>query len=322
MIAIGQTPELSEIAQSYTRILAFGMVPALFVMVFRSYLSALERANVVLWITVLAAIVNAGANYVFIFGNFGAPELGAAGAAIASLSMTIVSLVAMALYVARATPEHAMFQRIWRSDPEAFAQVFRLGWPIGLTLLAESGLFSASAIMMGWIGTETLAAHGIAIQLASMMFVVHLGLSQAATVRAGNAYGRRDKGGLARGSQVAIAYSIGFACFAIILFLTVPEFLLGLFIDPGDPRKPAIIAIGVGLLVAAAVFQLADGAQVMALGLLRGVHDTRVPMIHASVSYWLLGMPASYILAFEVRPRRRRGLDRADHRVDRRRGCF
>ncbi|MDJ0628746.1 MAG: MATE family efflux transporter [Rhodobacter sp.] len=298
MLALGQEPETAALAEDYLRIAGFGMIPGLLVMVLKNHLAALERTQAVLWITVTAALLNAVLNYVLIFGKFGFPELGLAGAALASVLIQIASLGLMAAYIARVTPEHALFRRLWRRDGEAFVRVLRLGWPIGLTHLAESGLFSASALMMGWLGAQTLAAHGIALQLASMSFVVHLGLSQAATVRAGHAVGRKDGPRLREGAKVALALSAGFAALTIVLYLTVPEFLIGLFIDPDDPERPAILAIGVTLLAVAALFQLVDGAQVVALGLLRGLHDTRVPMIYAAISYWGIGIPASYGMGF------------------------
>lgn len=295
LLAIGQAPEIADLAAGYLRIVAFGLVPALLVMVLKNYLAALERTQVVFWVTVIAAVFNGLLNYVLIFGAFGAPEMGVRGAATASITLQIASLVALVIYTARVTPEHAMFQRFWRADPEAFVRVFRLGWPIGVTNLAESGLFAASAVMMGWVGAQALAAHGIALQLASMTFVLHLGLSQAATVRAGHAAGRRDGQGLRDGARAAFGVSLIVVLITTILFLSVPEFLVGLFVDPDDPEKPVIIAIGVILLAMAALFQLMDAMQVMALGLLRGLQDTRVPMIFAAISYWGIGMPAGYI---------------------------
>jgi len=295
LLALGQQPEIAVLAAQYLSILAIGMAPNLVVMVLKNYLAALERTQFILWVTVVAAVINGVLNYALIFGNLGAPELGLRGAAIASVSMQIATMLVIAIYCARATPEHALFQRFWRFDSEGFARVFRLGWPIGLTNLAESGLFSATALMMGWIGALSLAAHGIAIQLASVTFMVHLGFSQAATVRVGNAMGRKDGAGLRMGAKVAVAISVGFASLTVAVYLAIPETLLGLFLDAGDPDRPAILVIGVGLLAMAALFQLVDGAQVIALGLLRGVQDTRVPMIHAAISYWLVGIPASYL---------------------------
>ena len=300
LLGLGQEPDIAALTQDYLRLFSIGMVPSLLVMVLKNFLAALERTQVVLWVTVAAAVLNGFVNYVLIFGNFGAPELGIKGAAIASVTLQLVTLAVLVVYTMRVTPEHAMFQRMWRPDWEAFGRVFRLGWPIGLTNLAESGLFSASAVMMGWIGALPLAAHGIALQLAAMTFVVHLGLSQAATVRAGHAAGRRDGLSLRRGALVATLMSVLFAGVAIVVYLTIPEVLLGLFLDPDEPARPEILAIGVVLLAMAALFQLVDGAQVIALGLLRGLQDTKVPMIHATISYWGVGLSVSYILGFTL----------------------
>ena len=220
------------------------------------------------------------------------------GAAIASVIVNIVSVLALAVYVARVTPEHTLFTRFWRPDWEALLRVFRLGWPIGLTSLAESGLFAASTVMMGWLGKVPLAAHGIALQVVSLAFMVHIGLSNAATVRAGRAFGRQDRQDLADGAKIVLFLSGAFAAMAVILFLLVPEWMILLFLNPDEPERDAVIAVGVGLLASAALFQLMDAAQVMALGLLRGVQDTRVPMIIAAISYWVIGIPVSYILGF------------------------
>jgi MATE family multidrug resistance protein len=145
-----------------------------------------------------------------------------------------------------------------------------------------------------------LAAHGIAVQLASATFMVHLGFANAATIRAGNAFGRRDRAHMARGALTVTVLSLATAFFAIALFLLLPEPLISLFLEPDDPSREAILAIGVGLLAIAALFQLVDGTQAIALGLLRGVQDTAVPMVIAVLSYWAVGIPASYILGFEL----------------------
>lgn len=298
--ALGQTPEIVELASKYLRLFSIGLIPSLLVMVLKNYLAALGRAQPVLWITVLAAFLNAGLNYVLIFGRLGFPELGIEGAAIASILMQLGTLAMLVVYINHVLPEHAMFQRLWRPDPEAFGRVFRLGWPIGLTSLAESGMFSASAVMVGWVGRLELAAHGIALQLASASFLIHVGLSQAATVRAGHALGVEDGRGLRDGAKVATGLSLVFALIASVLFVLFPEVFIGLFLAPDDPERPAILAIGVGLLIMAALFQMVDGAQVVALGLLRGVQDTKVPMVHAAISYWGVGLPTCYALGFVV----------------------
>ena len=300
MRALGQRPEVAALAQDFLRIAGLGMIPALLVMALKSYLAALERTQVVLWITLAAVGVNGFLAYALIFGHWGAPELGVQGAAISSVAVQVLTFVMIAVYAGwqPGLRRFRLFQRFWRPDWPAMAQVFRLGWPIGLTGLAESGLFQATAIMMGWIGTVELAAHGITMEVAALTFMVHLGLSNAATVRAGWADGAGDARSLRDGARVAIALSFGFGCAMVVLFLTMAQPIIGVFLDQSKPQSAAILAFGVQLLAIAALFQLTDAMQVMALGLLRGIQDTRVPLIAATISYWLIGIPTAYGLAF------------------------
>jgi MATE family multidrug resistance protein len=296
LVAMGQDPLLAADAQTYLRISAPGMFMAQAATVLRMYLSALERARPVFYASLAAVALNAVMNYVLIFGNFGAPEMGIAGAAIASLGVNTLLLVYMGVYAVKYLPEHSLFTRLWRPDWEAFSQVVRLGVPIGMTSLAEVGLFNLATLMIGWLGTIQLAAHGIALQMAGAVFMVHLGLSSAATVRAGRAFGTRDEAHLRRGALVATLASFVLSLFGVALFVTIPEVLIGAFIDPSDPLRPEIIAIGTTLLFLAGIFQVADSLQVMSLGLLRGLQDARIPMWIAVLSYWGLGAPASYFL--------------------------
>ena len=299
LLALGQDPEVSLIAQDYMRIAGLGMVPALVVTVLQSYLSALHRTQVVLWVTLAAVLVNIGVNWALIFGNWGFPEMGAQGAAVATVTVQVLSLVILALY-AHLLPElrrFRLFQRFWRPDWHAMAQVWKLGLPIGLTGLAEGGLFQASALMMGWIGTVELAAHGIALEVAALTFMLHVGLSSAATIRVARFDGQGDRVALRQAAKVAVVISLGVAVASVTLFLAAPKPIVALFLDLSKPESAAILAYGTVLLGVAALFQLADGMQVMALGLLRGVRDTGVPMWLAAVSYWLIGIPCSYLLA-------------------------
>lgn len=299
---LGQKPDVAQLAQDFLRIAGWGMIPALLVMAFKSYLAALGRTQVMLWVTLLAVGVNFVLAWGLIFGNWGMVELGVKGAAVASVAVQVMTALVLALYAAW-LPElrhFRLFQRFWRVDPPAMSRVFRLGWPIGLTSLSETGLFVAAGLMMGWIGTVPLAAHGIAMEVASLAFMFHLGLSNAATVRAGRASGEADAQSLRDGAKVAIALSMAFGLIIITIFLIVPGPIITLFLDLTDPDSPAIIAFGTRLLAMAALFQIADAMQVMALGLLRGIQDTRVPMMAAALSYWCIGIPASYVLAFRV----------------------
>lgn len=298
LLLAGQTPEVARLSQEYLVINGWSILPALLVMVFKSYLSALERAGIVLWVTLAAVAINIVVNYALIFGNWGFPEMGIRGAAVASLVVNVASMVLLAIYLHVVTAEHEIFARFWRPDWEAFRAVTRLGWPMGLTSLAEVGLFAAASLMMGWLGTLPLAAHGIALQITALTFMVHLGLSNAATVRAGRAVGRRNIADLRLGAHLITVISATFAALTLAAFLLIPEPLIALFLSPDDPQRDAVIALGVPLLAAAGLFQFADAAQAMALGMLRGVQDTRVPMIMAAISYWVIGVPVSYVMGF------------------------
>lgn len=302
LLALGQAPEVSALGRDYLRIAGLGVGPALLVMVLKSYLAALERTQVVLWVTVAAVPLNASLNWALIFGHWGAPELGVTGSAIATVLVQLASLGLLCLY-AGLLPSlrvYQLFTRFWRPDWQAFGDVFRLGWPMGLTGLAESGLFHASALMIGWIGTVELAAHGIALEITAMTFMVHVGLSSAVTIRTGRYFGSGDVAAMRLGAKVGIALSVVFAATTMLVFLTMPGPFVSVFLDPAEPQRTAIIATGALLLACAALFQFADSMQVMALGLLAGVQDTRVPMIFAAVSYWMIGLPTSYVLAFTL----------------------
>lgn len=302
LLGLGQQADVARLGQDFLRIAGLGMIPALMVMAIKGYLAALERTQVVLWVTLVAVLINAILGYALIFGHWGASEMGVRGAGWASLIVQILTAVVLLIYAGwlPALRRFRLFQRFWRADPSALASVFRLGWPIGVTGLAESGLFAATAVMIGWIGAVPLAAHGIALEVTSLTFMAHLGLSNAATVRAGRAHGAGDRIALRDGAKAAIGLSVMIGLFNIVIMLTFSSQIIGLFLDMGKAESAEILAYGVMLLMFAALFQMTDAMQVMALGLLRGMHDTKVPMIMAAVSYWGIGMPAGYVLGFPL----------------------
>jgi multidrug resistance protein, MATE family len=302
LVALGQKPELAAMAQDYLRIAFVGMIPALLVIVLRSYFAALERASVVLWVTLAGVVLNACLNWMLIFGNWGAPELGLRGSAIATAAtqvLQIVLLIAVAQVLPASRPYH-LFRRFWRPDWAVFGQVMRLGLPAGLTLMAESGLFIAAALMMGWVGTVELAAHGIALQMASLAFMIYLGLSNAVTVKVGRAHGAGDDRGMRAVGLAAVILTFLICAVIASGFVIAPRALLGLFLDERQANVASILTFGSTLLGMAALFQIFDAMQVIALGLLRGVQDARVPMWIAAVSYWVIGIPLSYLFAFPL----------------------
>jgi MATE family multidrug resistance protein len=302
MRLLGQEEALSQDVQAYLRVAGFGMLPAMIMATLRAHLSALERTRVVFWATVAAAVANAGLNWLLIYGNWGFPEMGVRGAAVASVAVQVVFAAILLAYALRGPgmARFALLRNPWRPEWPTLRKLLRLGWPIGLTHLAESSLFAVSVFMMGTLGTVPLASHGIVLQIAQATFMVHLGLSSAATVRVGQARGRGDVLALRRAAWAALLLSALVALVAVALYLTLGEMLVALFVGREDPDRGAILALGGVLLLLAAAFQFVDAAQVMALGLLRGLQDTAMPMVWAVLSYLVLGIPASWFLGFEA----------------------
>ena len=295
---LGQDPELSNMAQTYLRYVCVSMAPALIIMVLRSYLSALERTTVFLWIIISSLLLNTTLNWVLIFGNLGMPELGLVGAALASTITQIITTLILIIYIIKdkELSKYAIFRRIYKIDWNVFGTVFNLGWPIGLTWLAEVLSFAGTAIIIGLIGTIPLAAHGIALQIVSISFMFHLGLSQACTVKISYYLEKKDIDSLGKGIIAAFLLSLMLVMLAVLIFLFLPEQILGAFLAPDDPSRGLIIALGTTLLMMAAIFQVFDSGQVMILGSLRGFKDTKVPMLMATFGYWVVGLPSSYYL--------------------------
>lgn len=302
LVALGQEPRLAALAQEWLLVMAFATPAVLCGMTLNSYLAALGRANVVMWITLAGVPLNVLFNWLLIFGPGPFPAWGIMGAAIASMSVNWIQLAALALFAAQ-LPEARrfhLFKHFWRPDWAAFRDILVLGLPIGLTTVAEIAMFTGSNLMMGWFGPEALAAHGIALQIASLTFMVHIGLSNAATIRVGAARGAGDALSLRSGAKAALVLSLAFAVLTMAMFILLPRTLTGFYLADSDPAAPAIVALAASLMIYAGAFQVVDAMQVVTLGLLRGVQDTRVPLLLTMVSYWLIGIPAAYVLAFPV----------------------
>lgn len=293
---VGQDEALIEGAMAYVRAAMWGYLPALWFLVLRAFVSSMERATPVLVITLLGVAMNAGANWLLMFGHLGLPALGLRGTGIATTLTNTAMLLALALFIARdrVLRRYRLAGRLWRADWEKLATVFAIGLPISGLLVSEVGGFAASTAMAGMIGTQTLAAHTIALQVASVTFMVPLGLSQATTVRVGLAAGRRAGVGLA--GLVSLLIGCGFAAACALVIFLVPEALVGAFIDPAI--APATFALAVSFLFVAAVFQLVDAAQVVFAAALRGLGDTGVPLVMGLIGYWGIGLPLGATLAF------------------------
>lgn len=300
LLALGQQPELAAAADSYVWAMMWGLLPLLWFMVLRCFVSALERPTSALVVTLLAIGLNALSNWALMFGNFGFPALGLTGAGISStLSATFLfgGLLLWCLMGPRLR-RYALLRRFWVPDWPRFFEIWRLGLPIALTFGFEMTVFNAAVVLMGLISAEALAAHAIAIQVATLTFMVPMGLSQAATVRVGLAAGRRDAAAVARAGWVPLALGVGFMAVTATVMLTMPHLIIGLFLRGEDPASLRVAELAVTFLALAGVFQVVDGAQVVGQGCLRGLKDTRVPMVFAGVGYWVLGLPVGALLAF------------------------
>ncbi len=252
-------------------------------------------------IIMLAAIpFNVAAGWALIFGHLGLPALGLFGAGLASTlssSFLFLGLLAVIL-IDRRFRRYRLMGRFWSADRERHRQVWALGLPIAITLGFETSVFNASAFLMGLIGRDSLAAHAVAIQIAALVFMVPMGIGQAATVRVGIAYGRGDRAGVGRSGWLALAIGTGFAIGAAALLILMPRTLVSAFLDLSDPANARTIGLAVSFLAIAALFQLADAAQAVGAGVLRGVQDTRVPMVFALIGYWVVGIGVGTLLAF------------------------
>lgn len=297
-----QPAELVRPASEYAFAIMWGFVPGLWVIVLRNFVAALERPRSAMYVTFAAIAVNAAADYIFIFGKFGAPQLGAMGAGLATSASNLFMLLTLIVYVYadRRFRRYQVLGRFWRADWARYWEIVRLGTPIGVTLLLEVSLFAAATLMIGQFGAAALAASQIALQCASVTFMVPMGISQAATVRVGLAVGRKDPLGARRAGLTAIVLGCAFMGLMGLIMLLFPRPIAGWFIDLGDPANLAVAPLAVTYIIVAALFQVVDGGQVIGAGALRGLKDTRLPMMFAIVSYWLMGMPVAWWLGFEA----------------------
>ncbi len=300
LLAMGQEPELSRQAGIYVHWLQWAVLPFYFYIVLRSFISALERPGWALVIMFVAVAFNAFGNWLLIFGRLGFPEMGIAGSGLATTLSSVLMFAGLAVVVSveRQFRRYCVFGRFWRADWPRFKALLRLGLPIAGILAFEVTIFNAAALLMGLIDAASLAAHAIAIQIASVAFMVPLGLNQAVTVRVGLAYGAGNQEAIARAGWTAFALGVGFMLVTATTMLVWPQLLISAFIDLQNPANAAVIGLAVTFLSFAALFQIFDGAQAVASGMLRGLQDTKVPMVLAAIGYWGVGLPLGALLAF------------------------
>lgn len=288
--AWGLTPSVLVLTRPYLETLAWSVVPLLLYSSFRRYLQGMGVVRPVMVALIVANIINAVANWLLIFGKFGFPALGVEGSAWATVfARVIMALFLLATIVYR---EHD----VWNSrhlEWSWFRRLLALGLPASGQVTLEVGVFAAATALAGRLPATALAAHQIALNYAAFTFMVPLGVASAGAVRVGHAVGRRDPAGASRAGWTAIVLGVGFMTVAALVFLTIPRLLLRAFTD-----DPGVLGVGVTLLFVAAVFQLFDGLQGVATGVLRGLGDTRSPMLWNLAGHWFIGLPLGYWLAF------------------------
>ena len=301
ILAFGQEPELARLAAWFLKGYMWIIPPWLLFQVLRNFVSALERPGWILAITATGIPLNGLVSWALIFGHFGLPRLGIIGAGIGSSIVWTAMALALTIVVLtdRQFRRFHIFGRFWRADWPRFRRLFTLGAPIGLTMGFEGAVFSAAAYLMGLFGAPSVAAHQIALQIAATTFMIPLALGQAATVRVGLAYGRHDSHGITLAGWTAFGLGTAFMTVAAAVMFLFPRELITLFLED-TPANAHVIALGVSFLLIAALFQIVDGAQVVGAGMLRGLHDTRVPRDFALFGYWAIGLGVGVALAFAM----------------------
>jgi len=297
-LALGQDPIVSAKAADYVLALAFGLPFALAIMALRNFLAALGKTSIPLLLVVATTLINAGLNYIFIFGNFGAPRLELVGAGIASSLSYAIGFFLFVVYIMTDKQGRTfhLFHRFWVSDWPRFREVVNLGWPISMTTIFEGMLFNSAVILMGLIGIMEMAAYQVSLNVVALAFMLPWGLSMAGAVRIGLAKGAGDIAATKRVASVTIVVSIASIIALAIPIAYFPHTVAAFYLDLNDPKNSAVIDLIIVFLPIAAAFMVFDAAQVAANQLLRGLKDVRWPMLLSGVSYWLIGFPVAAIL--------------------------
>lgn len=299
LLGIGEPDALAHAISRYVRVLLLAMPAAMWMGVQRSYLSAMARPWMMMAVALVAVIVNGVLNYGLIHGAFGLPRLGYIGSCTATAITLWGQCAATALFM-RLVKGLRPFRLLGAVDWRVVRELAGLGWPIAITVGAEIALFSVAALIIGTFGATMLAAHQISMNIASVTFMVPFAVAQAANVRVGFHMGGAAPRAAARAAVAAFMLGVGFMVLAAIAMLTIPHLIASIYLEANDPADAPVIDVAVRMLAIAAFFQVFDGAQTIATGALRGLKDTRVPMLAAALGYWGVGFVISWVLAFPL----------------------
>jgi multidrug resistance protein, MATE family len=300
LLGLGQAPVAARLAQQYLFGLAWGVAPALWFMAIRSFMGAVNRPQPILWITLAAIPINALLVYLLMNGEWGLPRLGLFGVGLATTIVNSGTFLAALWIATRRQPfsDYRVLAHVWRIDWKLMRQLLAIGAPISIAFLLEYGLFSAAALLMGRIGTTALAAHQIALQVVAILFMVPYGIGMAATVRVGHAVGRGDVAAIRRAGLVAMLLGIFLVAILTLAVILARFAIARFFLGEASADADATVDLAAKLLLVGATFFITDGIQSIAVGALRGMKDTRIPLLFAAISYWVIGFWLSYLLGF------------------------
>jgi multidrug resistance protein, MATE family len=302
LLAAGQTQESAALAARYLTGLTWSMIPAWCFIAIRNFMGAVNRPEPGLWVTLAAIPANAILAYALIHGSLGLPRLDLMGAGIAT-TLVNIAMCAIGLwicYACRPFRKFRVFGHFWHADWILLRRIFVIGAPISGAMMLEWGLFSSASLLVGWIGTTALAAHQVALQVATVLFMVPLGISLAATVRVGHAVGRGDAVASRRAGFSAITLGAVLAVVVTLATVGFRHFIPPVFLGPDTAQSAETASLAAMLLMVGATFFVMDAVQGVAAGALRGLNDTRIPLLFAAISFWVIGFSSSYGLAFRA----------------------
>jgi MATE family, multidrug efflux pump len=302
LMAAGQSSDTAALAARYLTSLAWSMIPAWCFIALRNFMGAVNRPEPALWITLVAIPLNGLLAYGLIHGAVGLPRLDLLGAGLATtvVNLGMCAAAVWICYACRPFKKYRVLGRFWRPDWTLMRELIVIGVPISGAMMLEWGLFSSAALLVGWIGTTALAAHQIALQIATILFMIPFGISLAATVRVGHAVGRRDPVAARRAGFGAIALGAVFMLATTLIVIALRDVIPVMFLGGDGPANATTAQLAGTLLLVGTTFFVTDAVQGIAAGALRGLNDTRVPMLFAAISFWLIGYTSAYLLAFSA----------------------
>lgn len=298
MNLLGQQTDVTVFASSYLFILALSVFPMMIFQNYRNYLEGLSMVKPPMLIAITANIGNIFFNWVFIYGNLGMPALGLDGAGFATLFTRTGMALVIIYYVHSSNKNKSYLKLFWKNriDRKVINKIIAIGLPSGFQYFFEVAAFAFSAVMIGWMGKVQLAAHQIAMNLASVTYMIILGISSAGTIRVATGVGKNNRKDIRHAGFSTLLLAIGFMSVTAFLFFALRKYLPELYISNSE-----VILIASNLLILAALFQIFDGLQATGLGILRGLKDTKVPTIITFVAYWIIGIPLGYLLGFHFK---------------------